>query len=98
MPKLTFDAFSWLNLKRCESPDGFAHKIDSWSESDWMTAIAGEMGETEEQLREALGKEIADMVICCDLLATRLGLKLGDLVRDKWNETSEKIGYPGRLD
>ena len=42
---MTFREFSEANLKRCESPSGFDHKIDSWSLSDWMTATMGELGE-----------------------------------------------------
>lgn len=37
--------FSEANRKRCESPKGFNHKIDSWSLSDWITAALGELGE-----------------------------------------------------
>lgn len=37
--------FSERNLKRCESPDGFNHSLDSWSLSDWFTATMGELGE-----------------------------------------------------
>lgn len=37
--------FSERNRKRCESPAGFNHRLDSWSLSDWMTATMGELGE-----------------------------------------------------
>lgn len=37
--------FSVLNRRRCESPDGFNHKVSDWSLSDWMTATLGELGE-----------------------------------------------------
>lgn len=37
--------FSRRNRERCESPNGFNHKLNSWSGSDWMTAILGELGE-----------------------------------------------------
>ena len=37
--------FSERNKRRCESPTGFNHKLDSWSLSDWMTALTGEVGE-----------------------------------------------------
>lgn len=42
---LTFKQFSDINVRRCESPDGFNHKLNSWSLSDWMTATVGELGE-----------------------------------------------------
>ena len=37
--------FSKINRERCESPKGFNHTLESWSLSDWMTAILGELGE-----------------------------------------------------
>ena len=37
--------FSERNLRRCEAPNGFNHKLDSWTLSDWMTATLGELGE-----------------------------------------------------
>lgn len=43
--KLDLDEFDRINLQRCESPQGFNHKLESWSLSDWMTATMGELGE-----------------------------------------------------
>ena len=40
-----FDNFIRLILTRCESPEGFNHPIDSWSNSDWFVALMGEVGE-----------------------------------------------------
>lgn len=40
-----FNDFSVFNRRRCESPDGFNHRLADWSLSDWMTAVAGELGE-----------------------------------------------------
>jgi len=37
--------FSKLNRMRSESPQGFNHKLESWSISDWFTAVVGELGE-----------------------------------------------------
>lgn len=37
--------FSKTNRERCESPKGFNHAINSWSLSDWITALVGELGE-----------------------------------------------------
>lgn len=42
---LTFHDFSRLNRQRCESADGFGHALNSWSRSDWITAVTGELGE-----------------------------------------------------
>lgn len=42
---MTFTEFSVVNRMRCESPEGFHHTLDSWSLSDWLIAIGGELGE-----------------------------------------------------
>jgi NTP pyrophosphatase (non-canonical NTP hydrolase) len=42
---MTFREFSEANVRRCESPEGFNHKLNSWSTSDWLTALMGELGE-----------------------------------------------------
>jgi NTP pyrophosphatase (non-canonical NTP hydrolase) len=42
---MQFKDFSVFNRRRCESPKGFNHKLNSWSLSDWMTATVGEIGE-----------------------------------------------------
>lgn len=45
-------AFSERNLRRCESPNGFNHKLDSWSLSDWLTATVGELGEAANIIKK----------------------------------------------
>lgn len=42
---MDFKDFSVFNRRRCESPNGFNHALNSWSLSDWMTATLGELGE-----------------------------------------------------
>lgn len=37
--------FAQENLERCQSKDGFNHALNSWSLSDWFTAVLGELGE-----------------------------------------------------
>jgi len=44
--------FSERNKLRCESPTGFNHKLDSWSLSDWMTAVTGEVGEAANIIKK----------------------------------------------
>lgn len=46
---LTFDAFRSANVVRCEKwhPKG----IESWSPSDWLTAVTGELGELASLLK-----------------------------------------------
>jgi hypothetical protein len=58
--------------------------------------MAGGIDETEAKLRAA--SEIGDVLICLDLLAWRLGLSLEKCVAQKFNATSEKHGFPDRLE
>src|SRR6266436_1020272 len=66
--------------------------LDSWSESDWYTALAGEAGECFEAVLK-----MGDVYIYLDLLARRVGLNLEDCVRDTFNRISEREGFPERL-
>lgn len=111
---LTFDAFRVANVTRCLRwhPKG----IDSWSPSDWLTALVGEVGELASLLkmmkREADGlpgnkfsptskmiaDEIADVQTYLDLLAASLGVDLGRATVEKFNEVSERVGFPDRID
>lgn len=46
---------------------------------------------------EALGLELADIIISTDLLAMHFGIDLGEATRKKFNATSEKNGLKERL-
>lgn len=48
----TMYQFSEINRRRCESPDGFNHTVESWSLSDWMTALTGEIGEAANVIKK----------------------------------------------
>lgn len=72
------------------------------------TELAGEVGEACNNIkkleRERLGipgsrttmqdvaEELADVVICVDLLAADLGINLDKAVAEKFNKTSRKVG------
>lgn len=53
--------------------------------------------ETEEELKEMLGKELADTFIYLDLMCQSQGICLSDVVIQKFNETSKKISWNGLL-
>lgn len=121
MSDLTFKQLREANLARALR----WHKggLESWSVSDWATAMMGEAGEAcnaikklrriqdeiqnlsepERQLntvREAIqviAFELADTMIYLDLLAQRVGVELECAVVYKFNEVSEKYGFPERL-
>lgn len=44
-----------------------------------------------------IGKELADVVTYCDLLAASLGISLGQAVADKFNEVSDRVGSEIKL-
>lgn len=52
MKELTFDSFSDANLRRCEHPKGFNHLLQSWTTSDWITAVTGELGEAANVVKK----------------------------------------------
>lgn len=44
--------FSERNRRRCEAPNGFNHKLDSWCLNKWMTALVGEVGEAANKIKK----------------------------------------------
>lgn len=42
---MKYEEFTLANKTRCEALEGFNHRISSWSESDWLIAVLGELGE-----------------------------------------------------
>lgn len=101
---LTFRDLSYYNKERCEK---HFHPINEWSETDWATAVAGETGEMcnwikkrkrgEDISVEEVGKELADIIIYCDLMATRLNISLEEFIINKFNEVSNKINSSIKL-
>lgn len=114
---LSFDVLREANLARLplfknakgepahSQPDG-----SDWSDSDWLMAVTGELGEFANLRKKVLrgdidivdakpelAKELADVVIYLDILAFRMGIDLGDAVRDKWNEVSRRVGVDMRI-
>lgn len=77
------------------------------------TELGGEVGEAlniiKKLERERLGikgsratlddlaEELADVIICCDLIAMATGIDLTGAVEKKFNKTSEKVGLETRL-
>ena len=96
---LDFATLRATNVDRCEE---VFHPLHSWSPNDWATALAGEVGEACNMLKKMrrgediptidIAKELADSVIYLDLLAARLGINLGEAVREKFNLVSDQRG------
>jgi|SRR3989338_4344526 len=101
---MDFKDLEKANLERCNKS---FFGINEWSPTDWATALAGECGEACNLIKKMrrgenidineIGKELADVVGYADLLATRLGLSLGECVRDKFNEVSDRVKSDIRL-
>ena len=111
---LTFDEFRAANVSRCLKwhPDG----LESWSPSDWLTAVTGELGELASLLKmrnrerdglpgnkfsptdRQVADELADVLTYLDLLAATLGVDLGRAAAQKFNEVSERVGFPDRIE
>ena len=53
--------------------------------------------QTRQEAVNKIGEELADTFIYLNLLACRLDINLAKEVIDKFNETSEKYGFPERL-
>ena len=106
---MTFREFAALNRQRCEAADGFDRRLDTTSLAHWALGIAEEAGEVagvvyamdhrpqKGKTMQDLADEIADVVSYCDLLAQRIGRNLDDVLRDKWNRVSVRVGSPLRL-
>jgi len=86
-------------------PDG-----SDWKLSAWCNAVTGELGElankikkvergdyTLEEMKEDLGKELADVQTYLDILAFRIGIDLGEATVNKFNEVSDRVGCDVKL-
>jgi len=103
---LTFEELRIANDKRALewNPEGAPLGVEFA-----MVELAGEVGELANQIKklvraqhglkggvvdmENIRNEVADVVICADLLARKLEIDLGAAVVDKFNATSMKHGF-----
>lgn len=65
--------------------------VEVYSARDMRRYLNADWSEPE-QVKVALGSELADVVIYLDILAFRLGIDLGAAVMAKFNETSSRVG------
>jgi len=101
--RLTFDNLRQANALRQAENKG---EESTWGLTDWSNALAGEAGEvcgfTKKAKRQLPGDpalddikhnialELADVVIYADILASKIGISLGEAVREKFNIVSER--------
>lgn len=93
---LTFEQLRHANVARQRAvwPDH-----ETWTTTDWATAVAGEVGEACNLVKKRrrgdkiatldIAYELADAVTYLDLWAWAMGIDLGEAVRDKFNLVSE---------
>lgn len=109
MQNNTFDSLRKANAVRQAEWDGDS-KIDLAYRA---MELGGEVGEAlnicKKLVREQRGiagsratidqlaEELADVVICVDLICMAEGIDLWEAVKDKFNKTSEKVGLKTRI-
>jgi NTP pyrophosphatase (non-canonical NTP hydrolase) len=49
---MNLNEFSEKNRQRCETTDGFNHRLTDWSVSDWLVAVLGELGEAANVVKK----------------------------------------------
>lgn len=107
--KLTFDVLRLANHTRQQEWD----KEGRINASYRAMELGGEVGEALNVVKklererlgirgsratpEQLAEELADVVICADLIAMHYGIELGEAVATKFNATSEKVGLSTRI-
>lgn len=102
MSKLSFDTLRAANMmrlplfKNAKGEPAHTHPTGAdWDLSDWMTAIAGELGETAnilkkvrrgdfplEQAQGMLADELSDVVIYADITALQIGMAFSNGLPD----------------
>lgn len=102
---ISFDELRQKNIERCPH---YGFTVEEKSPMEWLDRVWDEILELCEKAElhdtgfdtptRDIGKEIADVVTFCDLLATRYGLNLGKLVLDKFNEVSDRVGSDVRME
>jgi NTP pyrophosphatase (non-canonical NTP hydrolase) len=53
---------------------------------------------SEEELRQQLADELADVAIYLDIMAASENINLAEAIVSKFNRTSAKVGFPERLE
>ena len=79
-PTFDLNEFSAENRARCEAPNGFNHRMDSWSLSDWMTATLGELGEAANVAKKL--NRVRDGIVGNSETERQLRAKLGSEIAD----------------
>jgi NTP pyrophosphatase (non-canonical NTP hydrolase) len=85
--KLSFEKLREQNVRRCE--DVF-HPVDSWSPTDWATAMAGECGEACNNIKKLRRLDGADQELDTEHNRAKL-------IHDTANELADLVIYADLL-
>jgi NTP pyrophosphatase (non-canonical NTP hydrolase) len=90
-----WDSMDWGGCIAGEAGEaqGFGKKIRRMDEG----MVQKQVSDDRDALLEKFGKELADVVCYADLAATKAGLNLWEILKNKFNETSERNGFEERV-
>jgi len=91
---LPWSAADWSNAL-CGEAGELANVIKKIRRHETGAANVGDP--SLDELAKMAAAELADVVIYADLLADYLGVDLGEAIKQKFNKTSVKFGFPERL-
>lgn len=84
-------------------------QCQEWSTADWFIALFGEVGEAanivkkikrdgpSDELKKALAKELADILGYLPNVAASIGVNLADEFVEKFNEVSDRVDSPIKI-
>jgi NTP pyrophosphatase (non-canonical NTP hydrolase) len=110
---LTFNVLRAANQRRLpgfKNARGETTDHTTWTANDWLTAVAGELGElanllkkirrgdfTLEDVRDDVANELADVQTYLDILAASLHVNLGRATIAKFNAVSRRVQSQVRI-
>lgn len=113
MHKLTFDELQRACVERDKTyrnARGELNDCADWTESDWLSAMIGELGEacnilkkvrrgdwTLDYARPFIAEEMGDAQTYFAKWCSKLGIDLGHATFEKFNRVSRKVGSPTML-
>ena len=102
---MTFREFQRRNNRRCHEAFHMGG-ANGWPLENWALALAGEAGEfcnlvkkvlrgdfLLEEARKHLLHELADVMTYADLAITKLGGDSGQVLQEKFDLVSDRVGY-----
>jgi hypothetical protein len=104
---VTFDQLTAANLARVTQGVNGVPSLIAWDMQDWIIALGASYGGLLQIIKEIrsdrlgdyeaareIGRKLADVVIYCDLTASRADLELSRCVISRFNEKSREFNSP----